>query len=388
MSIAMRELKTIVTLVLVALLATACGGGGSEAPPGLGAAPPAPLPPLSVVVLGDSIASGEGINYGYQYYYSEIFPAYWYGGTLDPQWQGDYQLCHDSDKAYGDVLAPMIQAKLTKFACTGSTYDNGITFDRRYEGALYRPAQFGNWLGMTNLNAAYDAAKPDVVIITLGADDVSFADIFIFCLTGITDAAEVAALANAPDRSRQLRAKFTTRFPTLEAWQNRIPRATSSSYCTAAHPGTAILNLFWDPINSGRIAGNYKNLVAAIKARGEKAGKVPRIIFTTYHQPLPGPKQARGCYDLGDLHDDEIDYLIDLQNHLKTTLIDAVSGLEGVSVADISGVVKGHEYCTSDPWTYGISLLYYNHESLAPFHPIPQGQAAIAAVLKQSFPER
>src|SRR6185295_1483255 len=252
MSIAMRELKTIVTLVLVALLATACGGGGSEAPPGLGAAPPAPLPPLSVVVHGDSIASGEGINYGYQYYYSEIFPAYWYGGTLDPQWQGDYQLCHDSDKAYGDVLAPMIQATLTKFACTGSTYDNGITFDRRYEGALYRPAQFGNWLGMTNLNAAYDAAKPDVVIITFGADDISFADIATYCATGYTSAAEVAALSKGPDLPGQLRANLLKRFPTKEAWLNRPPRAAaSSSYCTAENPGAPIQNLFWDPIQSG-----------------------------------------------------------------------------------------------------------------------------------------
>ncbi len=123
------------------------------------------------------------------------FPDEWYGGVVNPEWQGDYQLCHDSAQAYGDVLAPMIGATLTKFACTGSTYDNGIAFDRRYDGALYRPAQFGNWLGMTNLNPAYDAAKPDVVIITLGADDVSFADVFTFCATGYTDAAEVAAIA-------------------------------------------------------------------------------------------------------------------------------------------------------------------------------------------------
>lgn len=382
MSIALSKIKTIEAAVMAALLAAACGGGGSDAPaPELGAPPP-----LSVVVLGDSIASGEGINYGYTYYYSSIFPGHWEGGIVDPQWQGDYQLCHDSAQAYGDVLAPMIGATLTKFACTGSTYDNGIAFDRRYDGALYRPAQFGNWLGMTNLNAAYDAAKPDVVIITLGADDVSFADIFTFCMTGYTDAAEVAAVANAPDRSRQLRANYVKRFPTTEAWLNRPPRASSSSYCTAANAGSTILNLFWDPINSGRIAGNYKSLVAAIKARGEKAGKVPRIIFTTYHQPLPGRMQSRSCEDLGILTDDEIDYLIMLQNHLKTTLTQAVSGLDGVSVADISDVVKGHEYCTEDPWTYGITVLYYNHQSLAPFHPIPQGQAAIAAVLKQSFP--
>ena len=64
------------------------------------------------------------------------------------------------------------------------------------------------------------------------------------------------------------------------------------------------------------------------------------------------------------------------------------SGIEGVSVADISGVVAGHEYCTKEPWTYGITVLYYNDQSLAPFHPTPQGQAAIAAILKESFPGR
>ena len=88
---------------------------------------------------------------------------------------------------------------------------------------------------------------------------------------------------------------------------------------------------------------------------------------------------------MGDLSRDEINYLISLENTLKLTLIAAVSGLDGVSVADISDVVAGHEFCTSDPWTYGISVLRWNDASLAPFHPIPQGQAAIAAVLKHSF---
>ena len=59
----MPKFKTVQAWLLVALLAAGCGGGGSDAPPALDAAPP-----LSVVVLGDSIASGEGINYGYIYY--------------------------------------------------------------------------------------------------------------------------------------------------------------------------------------------------------------------------------------------------------------------------------------------------------------------------------
>ena len=174
----------------------------------------------------------------------------------------------------------------------------------------------------------------------------------------------------------------------MDAWRNRAPRATRRRTARRPIRAQAILNLFWDPINSGQIAGNYKNLVAAIKARGAQAGKVPRIIFTTYHQPLPGPSQSIECLDLGDLSRDEIDYLITLENTLKATLIAAVSGLDGVSVADISGVVAGHEFCTSDPWTYGISVLRWNDASLAPFHPIPQAQAAIAAVLKQSFQQR
>jgi hypothetical protein len=47
------------------------------------------------------------------------------------------------------VVAATPLATVTKFACTGSTFDNGIAFDRRYGGE-----QFGNWPAMTNLNIA------------------------------------------------------------------------------------------------------------------------------------------------------------------------------------------------------------------------------------------
>lgn len=375
----MRIPLTVTALIPVVLLAAACGGGGSEATPELEAAP------LSIVVIGDSIASGEGINYGYTYEKGYFFNG-WSGGTANPTWQGNYQLCHDSDKAYGEVLAKTIGATLTKFACTGSTYQNGIAYDRIYGNQPYRPAQFGNWLAQTNLNAAYDAAKPDVVIVTFGADDVSFADIVTFCATGYTSAAEVATVVADPDRSRKLRENFVKRFPDRDAWLNRPPRATSSQYCVEGSPGGAIENLFWDPVNSGQIAGNYKALVAAIKARGENAGKVPKIIFTTYHQPLPTTDTR--CADTGDLTHDEIVYLISLEAQLRKTLVAALSGIDGVSIADISGVVAGHEFCTDDPWTYGLSvyLIEGMSQSLAPFHPTPEGQAAIAAVLRKSLP--
>src|SRR5439155_10176978 len=147
--------------------------------------------------------------------------------------------------------------------------------------------------------------------------------------------AEVAALARLPNLSNQLRANFVKRFPDAAAWLSRSPRALGSSYCIATNPGTPIDTLFWDPINSGEIAGHYKSLVAAIKERGMRAGKVPRIIYTTYHQPLPSPAQSDECLDLGDLSRDEIDYLITLENALKSTIVAAVGSLEGVTIADI-----------------------------------------------------
>jgi len=366
----------------MAALLAGCGGGGGDAP--LPAAAPAPL---SIVVLGDSVAAGEGIAYGYTYVYHPDFNSLsrWTGGTDNPTWQGTYQLCHDSAQAYGDVLASALNATLAKFACTGSTYQNGIAFDRRYAGTLFRPAQFGNWLAGDNLNPAYDQAQPDVVIVTFGADDVSFTDIVTFCVSGYTlaEAAEVDALMKAPDRSRALRAAFRKRFPTTDAWAKRPPRAVgSSSYCVSDSPGTAIQTLFWDPIQSGQVAGNYKNLVAAIKARGAKAGKVPKIVFTTYHQPLPSDSLPDDCYDLGDLSRAEIDYLITLEGTLRQTLLSAVAGIDGVTVADLQGVMQGHEFCSADPWTYGLSVLLENDDSQAPFHPTPQGQAAIAAVVQ------
>ena len=88
--------RTVAMLIGVSMLVAACGGGGTDSTPESAA------PPLSLVVIGDSIASGEGINYGYVYKKGYFFNG-WSGGTPDPVWQGEYQLCHDSAQAYGDA---------------------------------------------------------------------------------------------------------------------------------------------------------------------------------------------------------------------------------------------------------------------------------------------
>ena len=289
------------------------------------------------------------------------------------------------------LVATSLGAKslFAKFACTGSTYDNGILFDRRYNGQLYRPAQFGDWTSMTKLNAAYDAAEPDLVIVTFGADDVSFVDIATFCATGYTlaDAEEVELIAGLAEPRQRVRENFVRKFPTAEALLN-APERTSSDYCVAGSPGAVIENLFWDPINSGEITAHYIDIVAAIQARGQKAGKVPKILFTTYPNPLPGSSDSDDCLDVGDLSRDELNYLSSLIGTLQDTLIGAVSDLSGVTVADISSSMDGHEFCTDDPWTYGLTVLVLNDDSQAPFHPTPAGQAHIAQLIEAAIGPR
>ena len=103
---------------------------------------------------------------------------------------------------------------------------------------------------------------------------------------------------------------------------------------------------------------------------------------------MPSAGQSDDCLEVGDLARDELDYLSALDNTLKATLTSAAGGLPGVSIAHISGVMQGHEYCASDPWSYGLSVLLHNDDSVAPFHPTPNGQAAIVAVVKGSLQPR
>jgi lysophospholipase L1-like esterase len=366
-------------------LLAGCSPAGEEP------APEAQAAPLSIVVLGDSVASGEGINYGYKY--STSFPNRWYGGTDNPTWEPPYPLCHDSKLAYGNLVASQRGASLAKFACTGSTYENGIIGERIVGSEIYRPAQFGDWANQTQLNQQYDEAKPDVVIVTLGADDVHFVDILTYCATGYTadDADLLTSISAAESPGAHLREEFVRRFPTPEALQAARevePQAPEGwfDYCTAANPGPPIEKLFWGPVRNGTLTAHYQALVQAIQERGRKDGKVPEILFTTYHNPLPGPSESIDCLDLGDLSRAEIDYLITLEQTLGNVIQQAVQGLEGVTVADLFQVMDGHKFCTSDPWTYGLSILWLNSSSQAPFHPTPAGQQAIAALVEKAMP--
>jgi len=51
-----------------------------------------------------------------------------------------------------------------------------------FSNTTLRPAEFGDWSTKSDLNADYDAAKPDLTLVTLGADDVQFVAIVEACI--------------------------------------------------------------------------------------------------------------------------------------------------------------------------------------------------------------
>jgi lysophospholipase L1-like esterase len=343
---------TLALLAAVALTITALVSSGPAR---------AATQPLSIVQLGDSVASGEGTLYGYQY---DSAQQVWTGGNLNATWPGPYPGCHQSPDAYGNVVARNLRARFTSFACTGAQYESGIVNPEINSGVLVntvlRPAQFGDYATGANLNAAYDAARPDVVLVTLGADDLRFVPVVKDCVEN----ALAAAVSLQPLR------------------------------CTSTNPGAMITNVF--STNLPMLGPHLQTLVHDIQARGRAHGKVPKIVFTTYHDPLP-PGSTR-CPDVALLDPAQVSYLGTLVTELNQEITTAIKGLsvKGVALANTSNAMVGpdgtnHRWCSPQPWAYGLSVFKITNlltiSSQAPFHPTPDGQRRFAAlvtpVLKQ-----
>ena len=303
---------------------------------------------LSIVQLGDSIASGEGTLYGYEY---DTHTQEWTGGDISVKWPGPYPLCHDSPDAYGNIVAAYFDAEFTQFACTGATFAAGISAPETDDGTVLRPAQFGNWATQADLNAEYDAAQPDVVLVTLGADDLQFVSIVEACIeNGYEYAFDLADLE-----------------------------------CTSTNPGATIQKDYFDFLPTLR--ANYATLVDWIAARAKANSVVaPKVVITNYANPLPAA--GTKCPDTNWLYPEQTEYLAGLVDDLNGTIRQTVEGLgPDVGFADISTAYEpqgvSHIWCTDAPWAYGLSIYKVTEpssfESQAPFHPTPQGQESIAA---------
>ena len=333
--------------------------------------------------MGDSVSAGEGVRYGFEYV-DEL--QVWVGPSdRDPEWDGEYPSCHQAGAAYPNKATAAIDGKLSKFSCTGATYPNGIVSAQFRDDFMLRPAQFGNWATQEELNAAYDEAEPDVVLITLGANDLQWTTILEACILGSILGDEVNRAVEAGGNLRDALNRVVEQnrgrvVDWIDAASEGLPLrsdvSSSERICTEANPGKAIEELFLAQLPT--LGAHYRELISGILARGERAGRVPRILFTTYHDPFPRAGGRFGCPDLLDLNESQVVYLGSLLDQLSDLLFEVASDYDGVEVVDIRDSMAGHEFCTSDPWAYGLSIEFISPGNPSPFHPTPDGHQAIS----------
>jgi lysophospholipase L1-like esterase len=341
-----------VALVSALTVAAACSDSTGDDARSVDASPKGQNGPLivpkSIVQLGDSIASGEGTLYGYTY---DGDTNEWTGGDLNAKWPPPYPDCHVSPDAYGNHVASSFGAAFHQFACSGATFASGISAPEVDGGTTYRPAEFGNWDTQKDLNADYDAANPDLVIVTLGADDVDFSDIVENCVKNAY--------------------KYY--------WD------IANEECIDSNPGDTVQKDFFNFLPT--LKKNYGTLVGWIEARA-KANKVPvpKIVFTTYADPFPS--KGVKCPDTSYLYPEQVDYLSGLLQQANGIITSTINGLKksNIALADISKAYQvggtDHRWCSEAPWAYGLSIFHFTSPSSfyskAPFHPTPDGQEAIA----------
>ncbi len=313
---------------------------------GLGTPPPPAS--LSYVALGDSVASGEGLNYGWRWVMdADSRDGTWQRSSGDePAWEDPEPQCHRSVNGYPYLVAAKKNLKLTDLACTGASTGNGILRHRLFDdGTQAAQPQLGIVQDLYDPpNPAYDAAKPDIVSLTLGADDVHFVDFLEKCY--------------APVRGGCNRNKNTKEIDALLVTQKN----------------------------------NLHKVLTEIRDRGVAIGKVPRVLLTTYYDPFPTTWVS--CRDMepapglgASLRPGELDWLRSKLHKLNENIRTEAALFSNAILVDLQDVMSGHTFCSNAPWVFGASIRTQRNEdqSPAPFHPTIQGQMAIATKIASAI---
>jgi PKD repeat protein len=289
------------------------------------------------VALGDSVAAGEGIGYGYEW---DSAAHKWTQPFGAPGWDTDNQdeNCHQTTSGYPHALADSLGAALTDLACTGASVPNGLF--RTKDGQ--RQAQLGSdqYSDAEAPNSRYDDASPDVVTLTVGADDIDFAS--------------------------KVRACYT-----LSGWAGSCGESGDRAELASALT---------------RQRNDLRRALTEIRNRGAAAGKIPIVAVTQYYSPFPAryPTDS-GCVDINParrlgitLTAAEMDYLEGGEAQLNAGIASVAREFRNAVVVPPPPAFSQHRWCTDDPWVYGPSIAVSHPTAMAPFHPTPAGQQAIA----------
>ncbi len=308
------------------------------------------LPPtLSYVALGDSVVAGEGINYGWHW-----DGLSWVETNSTPTWEtagnfasGGYARsnCHRSKSSYPSLVANNKNFKLLQVGCTGASAPNGILSAESFGSAGNVAAQLGNSIGATTYESAdYINAAPDIVTLTVGADDIHFKQALEACY------GQFAPDCNTPSMDATIRKDLISE------------------------------------------AIGLQDVLREIVTLGEKSNKVPHVYVTGYYDPFPDVYPGTSCRDIfpsaatgAGLTADEMSFLKSKLGDLNTNISLVTAQFPNATYVNIGNVMLGHQFCNSDPWVYGASIRAPSinggggdPDSPAPFHPTPAGQAVIA----------
>jgi hypothetical protein len=455
-------MRPCLVVSLAGLLAAVMLWGATPSPAGAAGVAGAPT---SIVQLGDSIASGEGTLYQapipatphgqlffckswsipsrdcYSYLYG-YYNGYWKNwpstspGTWTPSGTPTYPECHQSPDAYGEIVAHADNARFTQLACTGASYLAGITGSEPFpQGSSYPsaflapytvgaptvpsggttsvPAQFGDIASNgtpSHVNSAYTSANPNLVLVTLGADDLKFVSILTACI-------EWNYLPGSrPAGAGHLRSRAQIGYSGALQCSNDNDKDRKGP-TGADYPDGVIQDYYANQLSA--LHTHLTSLLTAIELEGQQPGQSgpPRIVLTNYPNPLPSdlPQKNGGdwasdfCPDTFPLYNAQIDYFSSLVDQLNTDIATWVNSFRktspfgaNVSFVDLSTVDHGYQWCDDtsgalspnthdleyrEPYAYGFSVngtsvSLARYPAPAIFHPTITGQQHIAACVK------
>lgn len=246
------------------------------------------------VALGDSVAAGAG-----------LLPL------VSPTEEDE--TCDRSTSSYPYVVARNTGMSLEHYACSGAKTDEGI-YDTQDTDDGELEAQ---------LDRAFAAGTPDVITVTIGANDMRWTRLLKECY--------------------------------LWDCGGNIDDAQTVVYRT---------DLRWELYHT----------LSLINARS--GDFKPKVIFTGYFQPFS--TTAPICENNRNITPTEMTWLNDQVGKLNQTITDSVSWYDFASYAPVD--FTGHELCTANPWIQGV-------QDEAPYHPTTLGQMAIARSVSTALAE-
>ena len=306
----------------------------------------------NLAALGDSVSAGEGIGYGFKWI--DERKRWEDSNGADEQWDDADRPadCHQTSAAHPRELAVLTGMKLVRhLSCTGATFDKGLagndksgSCDLGAHGECDGP-QLGGFGDGPVTNGYYFVAKPDVVTLSIGANDIEFAKVVGTCFYPLTWLKLDGSCDGRLDDADRL-------------------------------------------LSDDTIAEKFRKTYQRIADIGNAVGRRPLVMHTQYINPFPDADEDASCWDItggkgSGFSRVEIDRMVAGLKVLNGLIESEARKYPGVVSVPVNSEFDQHRFCSKDPWVFGMDTALDAHGDLAvkhesPFHPTADGQAALA----------